>query len=483
MTGEKKNNSLRIWCEENGKANLILEYSDKNAIPMDNYTYGSGKYAWWKCSKCGYEWESKIGNRTILERGCPKCGRKSAGNNIRKTKAEKNCLLTQHPDIASDWDYKNNYPLTPDEISSGSDRKVFWVCSWCGNNYKMAINKRTRRHYGCPRCGKQSTSFPEQAIFYYLKKVFTNTKNRDTSLGFEVDIFVPELGVAIEYDGVRWHNTEDAFEKDNNKDQKCNEKGITLFRFRDPKLNNTDYATCITCIDGDGRSLEEGIKELLVILNIKNVGVNIARDTQNILSHYSNHKKNSSIAIMFPELAAEWDWDKNESLTPEKVSYGFGKKVWWKCSKCGNSFLATPNARTQSKSGCPECARKSINQKNHVKIINLDTGIIYDSLSEAADSCNGRKSDICTCCNGRQKSAFGYRWAYVDKEERRRPHYTGKILCVETGMVFDNDKEAAKWCNGDNRNINSVIVGRNKTYKGYHWRKYEDSSQEADNQE
>ena len=163
--GAEKNNCLRIWCKENGKEYLLQEFSEKNGFSIDDCTYGTGRYAWWHCSKCGFEWESKIANRTILGRGCPKCGRKSAGKNIRKTRTKENCLLTQYPEIASEWDYKNNYPLTPDEISSGSDKKVFWVCPWCGNNYKMSINKRTGRHRSCPRCGKQSTSFLNKPFF------------------------------------------------------------------------------------------------------------------------------------------------------------------------------------------------------------------------------------------------------------------------------------------------------------------------------
>ena len=39
--------------------------------------YGSSKKAWWKCSKCGHEWETKINSRT-KGYGCPVCGRKRA---------------------------------------------------------------------------------------------------------------------------------------------------------------------------------------------------------------------------------------------------------------------------------------------------------------------------------------------------------------------------------------------------------------------
>ena len=37
-------------------------------------SYGSQKKVWWKCNKCGNEWEAVIYSR-ISGSGCPKCGR------------------------------------------------------------------------------------------------------------------------------------------------------------------------------------------------------------------------------------------------------------------------------------------------------------------------------------------------------------------------------------------------------------------------
>ena len=45
-----------------------------------------------------------------------------------------------------------------------------------------------------------------------------------------------------------------------------------------------------------------------------------------------------TLAERFPELAMEWDYEKNGVLTPENVSYGSNKKVWWICPKCGQSY-------------------------------------------------------------------------------------------------------------------------------------------------
>ena len=34
-----------------------------------------------------------------------------------------------------------------------------------------------------------------------------------------------------------------------------------------------------------------------------------------------------------PELAAEWHPTKNGELVPEDISYGSGRKLWWRCAE------------------------------------------------------------------------------------------------------------------------------------------------------
>lgn len=68
----------------------------------------------------------------------------------------------------------------------------------------------------------------------------------------------------------------------------------------------------------------------------------------------------TSLADSHPKFAAEWDYDKNDPLTPHKVSSGSAKKVWWKCSK-GHSWAAVVQSRTRPGSGkCPVCINRLI---------------------------------------------------------------------------------------------------------------------------
>ena len=54
------------------------------------------------------------------------------------------------------------------------------------------------------------------------------------------------------------------------------------------------------------------------------------------------------------ELLEEWDRERNAPLTPDQVSYGSARKVWWRCGE-GHEWQAPVKART-SGSGCPICS-------------------------------------------------------------------------------------------------------------------------------
>lgn len=56
----------------------------------------------------------------------------------------------------------------------------------------------------------------------------------------------------------------------------------------------------------------------------------------------------------------------------------------------------------------------SKNSKNKIKVINLDTGEIFNSIKEASEKYNCNRETISAVCRGRGKTAGGYHWAYYD---------------------------------------------------------------------
>lgn len=58
----------------------------------------------------------------------------------------------------------------------------------------------------------------------------------------------------------------------------------------------------------------------------------------------------------FGFLLAQWDEERNLPLTPDTVTFGSHRKVWWRCDK-GHQWQAVVFSRTgKSAVGCPACS-------------------------------------------------------------------------------------------------------------------------------
>ena len=66
----------------------------------------------------------------------------------------------------------------------------------------------------------------------------------------------------------------------------------------------------------------------------------------------------TDLATTHPLLAKEWHPTKNGKLSPEQVTGGCGKKVWWVCEK-GHEWQATVNHRGYGR-GCPVCSGNQV---------------------------------------------------------------------------------------------------------------------------
>lgn len=68
----------------------------------------------------------------------------------------------------------------------------------------------------------------------------------------------------------------------------------------------------------------------------------------------------TDLASVFPQLALEWDSERNGTLTPGQLLPSCHEKVWWRCEK-GHSYQAAVFSRTRNKgSGCPYCSGKKV---------------------------------------------------------------------------------------------------------------------------
>ena len=66
----------------------------------------------------------------------------------------------------------------------------------------------------------------------------------------------------------------------------------------------------------------------------------------------------NDLATVRPDLVKEWNYIKNEDLTPDMFTCGSKTKVWWKCSK-GHEYQATIGNKYKG-SSCPYCSGRKV---------------------------------------------------------------------------------------------------------------------------
>ena len=212
-----------------------IRNNEKELYP-DKITKGSGKKASWSCSQYKHSFEMPVYLRTRTKQPlrCPYCSNQKLLKGF-------NDLASCYPDlIESEWDWirNNEAGLNPYDIAKSSNIKAYWKCSKCSYEWKAKISNRTSSNKsGCPACYQFShKSKQEDEVAEYIneclcehygitvsftihrsikfsqiyKQMNINASNMNANIRKhvlkELDIYIPELGFAIEYDGDYWHS-------------------------------------------------------------------------------------------------------------------------------------------------------------------------------------------------------------------------------------------------------------------------------------
>ena len=256
-----------------------------------------------------------------------------------------------------DWDKNNALGLSPNRITFGSTKKVYWKCD---KGHSWYVSPNSRRNSGCPICNiERHTSFPEQALLFYVRK-YWYAESRYKLNRKELDVFIPELQIGIEYDGEYYHRSEKAKMREKNKDGFFASQGIKIIRIKELAnegffVENSFY---FYFPDDMYKNLEYVLIRLFLDLGVisNDIDVNIERDRATILEQFAQIEKECCISQARPDLAAEWDYESNHNLRPEQINIYSKLKVHWICSK-GHRWSAAVYSRAAG-NGCPHCSGK-----------------------------------------------------------------------------------------------------------------------------
>ena len=165
----------------------------------------------------------------------------------------------------------------------------------------------------------------------------------------ELDCFLPQYNIGIEYDGAFFHNDR---ERDLRKNRYCFDNNITLYRLREVPLTSlNDTSIDIECLPNN-KDLSRAISVLIKKIFDKEENVDVPKNIIEIENLREHHWIKNSLLEKFPEIALEWHPTKNGDLKPSTFSCGSNRSVWWKCPKCGHEWQARIFHRVKG-SGCP----------------------------------------------------------------------------------------------------------------------------------
>lgn len=489
--------SLYDFCINNNLRYILNEYSDtKNKYSTKEITYGSRQKVWWHCQRCGQDYMATPNSKTQGMK-CPVC----AGKIVIKGY---NDFASQCPELLNEWDYNKNTSILPENITIGSNRQVWWVCKK-GHSWKTSPNSRVKNGSGCKICAGNRVSFPEKAIYYYIKQLFPLAKENYQPIWLhpkEIDIYVPELNTAIEYDGIAFHKNK--ISKDSEKSLKCIQNKVRLIRVREYGLPPDKLSENILISKSPVTDdiLSETICILLKLLYVDKIDVNVSHDAAKIIDMIDKNIKEQSLHAYIdkhPEyhyLINEWDVVKNGNLTTYDITPFSNHKVSWICTTCNTQWIATPGSRIHG-CGCPECAkRKQIETRVHNYAIKNSAILKAPALiKDWHPYLNGDKGLVDYSASSKQKvwwkcSVCGYEWQATIQNrvngygcpKCKIKRMQKQVLNIDTNQKFDSIKSAAKNINLSEQYLGKCIK-KGKICGGYHWKFYEEKGEENDGKE
>jgi hypothetical protein len=342
-------------------------------IKPEDISKGSDKKYWWVCLK-GHEWRaspnSRTGvytkkKRTYYGSKCPFC------SGLKVT--PENTIKVLMPGLAKEWHPNKNGKLKPDMFAKFSSKKIWWVCSK-NHEYISRISQRGRGQ-GCPKCTTHSSK-PELRILSELEMIFKTVESRYKLQNVEIDIYIKEINVGIEYDGSYFHKSKRV--KDKKKNNFLKKNNINLIRVRrEPlkKINKNDILIAQDEIQKkDLNAIVKSIynycdfKQKKIIRSYLSSKVFLNNDAYKIyLSFFPGPLPSKSLASFSSRLVNEWHYKKNYPLEPKSFYPYSSNNVWWKCSK-GHEWISKIKFRSAG-NNCPYCSGHRVNEQNNLEFL------------------------------------------------------------------------------------------------------------------
>ena len=343
------------WSKENfffGTAQDLLDwYKTTDEIPFFTKNYINKKFGHLTISN--FERDKENNNELIAICQC-QCGNE-AKLNFRKVrhgdyvscgcKARKQKFISLYDSfkkiIDEKWDYNKNLE-DPKQIPFDTENEYWWK----GYNHSYLMSPKTFF------VKSKGTSFPEQAMLYFLKQHFEDVENRYKveidGKKYEADIYLKNLKVAIEYDGYIWHKSK--YDEDIDKTRKFSSQNIFVIRIRESGLRDIIENNCVNIkCDIENMSYLESLSQAInntikligrkfkVKLNLEEITAETIKNKKTIIeSQYliGYEKDNIENSVLYNL------WSDKNHIEKHKVSIHSHDKFYFKCNNNYDLFIS-----------------------------------------------------------------------------------------------------------------------------------------------
>jgi hypothetical protein len=218
------------------------------------------------------------------------------------------------PEIAKQWHPTRNGKLTPESVSAGSRKRVWWLCSRNSTHeWQAGVEVRARAKTQCPQCAK-ATPLPEQQTLAEFDPVLAE----------------------------QWHAT----------------KNIDVTPATVTRASN--YRAWWVCPLDASHVWQASVRNRS----------KLKQGCPYCAPRTSRVSPGKSLADKFPDIAREWHPTKNDGVVPTGVLPGSSKRVWWQC-KINQEHVwdGTITGRThrRSKGQCPFCSGARVTDANSLQ--------------------------------------------------------------------------------------------------------------------
>ena len=274
-----------------------------------------------------------------------------------------NSLSAVHPELIVEWSDRN-LPLTPDSVTFGSNKKVWWKGA-CGHEWETSVKARSNGEK-CPICSGARVVTGINDLSTLKPKLASEWSEKNELKPTEVSVASHKKIIWKCKHGHDWEASVKSRTVNGTGCPYCSHNKV-LAGFNDLASQYPDIAaewsdrnlpllpTMVTAFANSKAwwKCKDCGNEWYTLISTRSGGSRCP-----YCSGYTLLKGFNDLATTHPELAAEWS-ERNYPLMPDEVNAKSRRNVWWKCNTCGNEWKSVINARVKG-TVCPVCADRAV---------------------------------------------------------------------------------------------------------------------------